>query len=128
MKAGPPKAEEWAALRQELARQAGIVVFIGGAKLNNGLPVIADGVESEFEFARAAGVFLLPIGATGGAAEKICNQLRDSELASKGSSAMRPTDKELKALSDTTAMATTEGRNSLVDLVFQIIDRVARVG
>ncbi|WP_236274025.1 hypothetical protein [Pseudomonas congelans] len=123
-----PKDKEWAALRQELARQAGIAIFIGGAKLSDGLPVPADGVEREFEFAKAAGVFVLPIGATGGTAEQISNQLQGSELPSKGSSPMRPTDKELKALADPAALATAEGRVALVNLVFQIIDRVARVG
>lgn len=128
LKAGIPKEKEWAALRKELARQAGIVIFIGGAKLRNGRPIPADGVEREFEFAKSAGVFLLPIGATGGAAQNICNRLRDSELPSKGTQAVRPTDKELKALSDTTAMTTKEGRDSLVVMVFQIIDRISRVG
>lgn len=128
LQAGAPKDKEWAALRQELARQAGIAIFIGGAKLSDGLPVPADGVEREFEFAKAAGVFVLPIGATGGTAEQISNQLQGSELPSKGSSPMRPTDKELKALADPAALATAEGRVALVNLVFQIIDRVARVG
>lgn len=121
-----PNNEEWAALRLELARQAGIAIFVGGAKLAGDKLQVAQGVEQEFEVAKGAGVFLLPVGASGGAAKKISDLLVGSELSSSGREAVRPTDKELKSLADPGLLNSKEGRRKLVSLVFEIIDRVAR--
>jgi hypothetical protein len=118
--------EEWAALRLELARQAGIAIFIGGAKLAGDKLEVAQGVEQEFEVAKAEGVFLLPIGASGGAAQKISDLLLGSELSSSGLDAVRPTDKELKVLSAPVLLDNKEGRRKLVSLVFEIIGRIDR--
>ncbi|MRH00685.1 SIR2 family protein [Xanthomonas sontii] len=119
-----PNEAEWAALRVELARQAGIAVFIGGAKLIDGALEVAHGVEQEFRVAKDAGVFLLPVGSTGAAAKKISDYLLGSGLASSGQNAQRPTDDELNALSDRSLLANKEGRHNLVSLVFKIVDRI----
>ncbi|MCY1557174.1 hypothetical protein D9M68_940030 [compost metagenome] len=87
---------------------------------------VAQGVKQEFEVAKDAGVFLLPVGASGGAAQKISDLLSGSELSSSGQGAVRPTDKELKALSAPGLLDSKEGRQKLVSLVFEIIDRIAR--
>ncbi len=121
-----PNNEEWAALRLELARQAGITIFIGGAKMNGENLEVAQGVEQEFEVSKAAGIFILPVGASGGAARKISDLLLGSELPSSGQDAVRPNDEELKVLSNPTLLKNKEGRLHLVSLVFEIIDRVAR--
>lgn len=120
-----PNDEEWAALRLELARQAGIAIFIGGAKLVGDVLKVAQGVEQEFKVAKHAGVFLLPVGATGGAAQKISDQLLGSELALSGRDAQRPTDDELRELSAPDLLDSKGGRSKLVSLVFKIIDRLA---
>ncbi|MDO9328844.1 MAG: SIR2 family protein [Pseudomonas sp.] len=121
-----PNDEEWNALRRELARQAGIAIFLGGAKLNNGMLEPAKGVLQEFRFAQDDGVFLLPIGATGGAAKEISDQLIRSPYSSSGTDALRPTDKELSALADPTLLPSKKGRDLLVNTIFKIIDRVAK--
>lgn len=83
-------------------------------------------MEQEFEVAKEAGVFLLPVGASGGAAQKISDLLVGSELASSGKDAVRPTDKELRSLAAPELLDNKEGRRKLVSLVFEIIDRIAR--
>lgn len=119
-----PNEEEWAALRLELARQAGIAIFIGGAKLAGNKLEIALGVIREFNVAKTEGVFLLPVGASGGAAQKISDLLLRSKLSSSGQDAVRPTNKELEVLSDAELLASKEGRHKLVSLLFEIINRI----
>ncbi|WP_240655039.1 SIR2 family protein [Croceicoccus ponticola] len=50
-----PDQAQWASLRAELARIAGVVVFVGGMKIDpaSGAQVVAGGVFEEFEAARA---------------------------------------------------------------------------
>lgn len=98
-----PDREQWAALRAELARLSGVAVFIGGKKASNGTMKVADGVLDEFEAAKKAGAFLLPIGATGGAAERIAKELVGSDLAPRGKAAQRPSNDDLRALADKSA-------------------------
>ena len=119
----PANRAQWTALREELARLSGAVIFVGGAKTVDGTIVIADGVLEEARLAEAAGAFLLPIGATGGAARQLTEQLIGSRLACDGFGAQRPTDDELRALSDE---STSTG--DLVDLVGTILKRVGKAG
>lgn len=95
-----PDRAQWAALRAELARIAGVVIFVGGMKIDpaTGSPMIAGGVLDEFEAAKAAKCFIIPIGATGGAASQISDSLIGSAIDASGHDAMRPTDDELKEL------------------------------
>lgn len=122
-----PNTENWAALRQELARQAGVAIFIGGTKWENDAAKDSDGVMKEFDAALEAGVFLLPIGASGGMAEKITRKLIASSIESSGANQMRPTDEELTSLLDADAITSSDKRRKLVNLVFKIIERVTRV-
>jgi hypothetical protein len=92
--------DQWQVLRQELAHLAGPLVVIGGAKLQNSVLTPADGVREEVRIAQAAGSFLLPIGATGGAAEELARELRGSSIPRGEGPAWRPADDELDALSD----------------------------
>mgnify|MGYP001043158374 FL=1 len=115
--------DRWRALRAELARHAGIVVFLGGLKSEAGTEVIADGVKEEFELAQTAGSFLLPIGAFSGAAEAIGRELLGSATPSTGPKASRPTDDELRVLSDVDATD-----DELLSTVRAILDRLAKVG
>jgi hypothetical protein len=64
---------------------------------------VADGVLDEFKAAKKAGAFLLPIGATGGAAERIAKELVGSDLAPRGKAAQRPSNDDLRALADKSA-------------------------
>ena len=121
LKGKPANKVQWTALREELARLSGAVVFVGGAKNAGGETIVADGVLQEAKLAEAAGAFLLPVGATGGAAKQIADSLVGSPLASAGQNAMRPTDDELRALGDTTADTGT-----LISAVAAVLKRVSK--
>lgn len=95
-----PNENHWGLLRQELARLAGTVIFVGGLKEDDGTLVEARGVHQEREIAEKRGAFLLPIGASGGAARTIARSLIGSKLADTGSTAQRPTDAQLARLMD----------------------------
>lgn len=112
---------QWTALRRELARQAGIVIFLGGAKAKDGKLVPASGVLEEFSLAEAAGAFLLPVAVTGGAAKEIADRLLGSSLPATGANATRPTDAELRQLSDPALP-----RDILVKNIFDILKRIAK--
>lgn len=116
-----PDRQHWAELRSELARLAGIVVFVGGAKIESGGLVSATGVLEERALADDRGAFLLPVGATGGAASVIADELLTSALPSTGSNARRPTDDELRTLSDASATP-----DQLADAVLKIVKRISR--
>lgn len=115
--------DQWRALRAELARHAGIVLFLGGLKSEAGALVVADGVMEEFELSRAADSFLLPIGAFGGAAEAVGRELLGSATPATGPEASRPNDGELRVLSD--ASSTDD---ELLATVRAILDRQAKAG
>lgn len=116
-----PDKAQWNALRAELARIAGIVIFIGGMKidLDEGTSLIASGVLEEFEAAKAANCFVIPIGSTGGAAAQISDSLVGSSLASTGHNAMRPTDEELKDLARPNITP-----HEILELVTSILTRI----
>lgn len=114
-----PDRSQWTALRSELARQAGVVIFLGGARVDGNSLVVSTGVMEEFALARDAGTFLLPVGATGGAAHEISKQLQGSALVTTGPDAMRPTDEELESLSDSSL-----DHEALLVRVANILDRL----
>lgn len=119
--AEPPNRAQWRMLRKDLARLSGTVVFIGGLKNDGGAAVEADGVHEEFEIARAQGAFLLPIGATGGAAESIAKTLIGSSVPSAGQEKQRPLDAEIQVLLDK-----TKTRHELLWDVMAILKSVGR--
>lgn len=114
-----PDAASWTALRKELARQAGIAIFIGGAKLEGGNLVPAPGVAEEYALALESGAFLLPIGGTGGSAREIAEKLIGSDLPSSGEDAVRPTDQELQHL-----MNPDIGRQDILKCIESIAGRL----
>jgi hypothetical protein len=92
-----PNREQWAALRAEMARIAGAIVFVGGAKIEGGNIVAANGVRAELEAALAAGAFLVPIGSTGGMAKLIAEELLDARGSGR-QLAPRPSKQDLRTL------------------------------
>lgn len=116
-----PNAARWTALRKELARQAGGVIFIAGVKREGNALVTAGGVIEEYEAALEVGSFLLPIGATGGAAQEIAEQLIGSEIESSGPKARRPTDDELGVL-----LSPEAARNVVLDCIDSIVTRLTK--
>lgn len=122
-----PDKAHWTALRTELANRAGVVIFVGGLKVDASGLVEAPGVLEEYELAKETGAFLLPIAATGYAAQSISNTLKGSTLLAAGNKAQRPTDAELEALSDPALLANDSGRDQLLDVVFAILARISKV-
>ncbi|WP_286951511.1 MULTISPECIES: SIR2 family protein [Brevundimonas] len=114
-----PDGSKWTMLRRELARQAGTVIFVGGAKHDGGDLIVADGVMEEFEIAREAGVFLLPVGATGGAAAEIAQRLIGSDIAIDGPALARPSDDELRLLLDSGT-----DQKTIVEAIAAILNRI----
>jgi len=61
--------------REDMIQQAGICIFVGGMRQGtNGLEIAA-GVLQEYEIARALGKVIVPVAASGGAAEEIWKRL-----------------------------------------------------
>lgn len=113
---------QWTALRTEMARLAGVTIFLGGLKTDKGASVVADGVMEEFALAQTAGSFILPIGSFGGAAEQIAKKLIGASAPPDGPKASRPKDDELIALSDPSA-----SDKQILATVRAILDRLAKV-
>ncbi|MBY3526766.1 SIR2 family protein [Rhizobium laguerreae] len=111
---------QWTALRSEMARMSGVSIFLGGLKMDAVAPIAAGGVIEEFELARAAGSFVLPIGAFGGAAEQIARGLVGSAIPYSGPRPGRPLDEEINTLMDIDATDT-----KLLATVKSILDRLA---
>lgn len=66
----------YARYRESMIQQAGVCIFIGGEKSDEeGNSVLADGVIKEFDIATRLGRIIVPIGCTGGAAQKIWAKL-----------------------------------------------------
>lgn len=61
----------WEDYRQEIISHAGIALFLLGNKERDGDLVSADGVLREFQIATEQGIAVIPIGATGSAAEHL---------------------------------------------------------
>lgn len=118
---GGPKPEDWSSLRHEMARQAGVIVVVGGAKRENGRLVSAGGVLEEVAMARAAGALVIPIGGTGHAAQEVSDSLYGSSLPSDGRDAVRPTDDELQKLADPSAP-----NSEIAELVLRILSRTRK--
>ena len=118
---GVADRSQWNQLRQELARLAGVAVFVGGTKNANGPLIEADGVIAEFEACLANGLFLVPIGATGGAAKTIATKLIGSSLSSSGAARQRPSDDDLVALSDEKLTS-----SELAELAIKIVKSFAK--
>lgn len=68
---GQERQEFYRRYREDLVRQAGSCIFIGGVKIEEGRTVTATGVISEYEMLKKLGRIPIPIGATGGAAQEI---------------------------------------------------------
>jgi len=68
---GLDRQEYYRRYREDLVHQAGVCVYIGGVKLDEGSLVTANGVVTEYEMLRRLARTPIPIGATGGAAAEI---------------------------------------------------------
>ncbi|BCP51960.1 hypothetical protein K32_05770 [Kaistia sp. 32K] len=65
--------ELWETYRKEIISHAGIALFLFGNKYSGDDVISADGVVREFEIARQQGLVVIPVGATGAAANALAN-------------------------------------------------------
>jgi len=61
--------------REDMIRQAGVCIFVGGLRRSDAGLEVAPGVLEEFEIARASGRVLIPVRSSGGASEVIWNRI-----------------------------------------------------
>ncbi|RKG63927.1 hypothetical protein D7V80_28840 [Corallococcus sp. CA054B] len=61
--------------RKEMLEGVGFIILITGTKLVDETPILSPGCREEYELARARGVYPIPIGATGGVAEQVWNEI-----------------------------------------------------
>ena len=110
--------EQWRLLRTEMAQLAGAIVVVGGTKHNHeGSVIVADGVLKEVEIGLERGKLIIPIGSTGGAAEKVAQQLIKMETHDSNGNRLRPDDADIEYL-----MRNDLSENEMVKKIFRIIE------
>lgn len=114
-----PKPAHWAALRQEMARVSGTVIFLGGAKDGDGKTLVADGVLAEFEAANKADCNLLPVSCTGQAAAVISTLDTNRVKTGVASASRWPTSQELAQLAE------KESPELVVQRVMKVLKRMS---
>jgi hypothetical protein len=112
---GADAQKQWENYRQEMIAHAGTAVFIFGNKVQAGSVVPAGGVRREFEIAKANGLLLIPVGATGYTAQELWQEITDNFES------YYPTHPELKGLFAVLGDASDSKR--LVDTVIDIINK-----
>jgi hypothetical protein len=90
-------------------------VFLFGNKLQAGSVAPANGVRREFEIAKANGLLLIPVGATGYTAQELWHEITDNFER------YYPTHPELKELFAVLGDASDSKR--LIDTVIDIINK-----
>lgn len=68
----------WTDYRKDMILHAGIALSLFGNKLDGDQIIPSNGMREEFEIAKAEGLFLLPVGATGFMAKELWEEVRDS--------------------------------------------------
>jgi hypothetical protein len=72
------RKRQWTAYREDMLAHAGVALFIFGNKRDSaGNVVPADGMEEEFRLAHRKGLFVLPVGCTGGTAAALHQRVLD---------------------------------------------------
>jgi hypothetical protein len=112
---GPDAQKQWEGYRQEMIAHAGTAVFIFGNRPEAGSVVPAGGVRREFEIAKANGLLLIPIGATGYMAQELWKEIVDNF------DSFYPAHPELKPLFVLLSDASDSKR--LIDTVVDIINK-----
>lgn len=71
-----PLKEMWSNYRHNIISDSGICVFLFGNKIENGEVVLASGMLEEFKIAKKMNKLIIPVGSTGGTAEKIFEEMK----------------------------------------------------
>lgn len=72
---GEKGAATWKAYREDMISYAGVAIFLFGNKIEGGKLVPSNGMRNEFEIAKAQGLKLIPIGATGYMAQELWTEM-----------------------------------------------------
>lgn len=112
---GADAQKQWEYYRQEMIAHAGVAVFVFGNKQEAGKVVPANGVRREFEIAKAKGLLLIPIGATGFVAKELWEEI------TKNFGTYYPEHATLKPLFEGLGDASNHQR--LIDTVIEIINK-----
>jgi hypothetical protein len=75
---GGNRSALWTDYRKDMIVHAGIALFLFGNKLVGNQISLSNGMREEFEIARAEGLFLLPVGATGSMAKELWDEVSGS--------------------------------------------------
>ncbi|CQR45868.1 hypothetical protein BN1058_00108 [Paraliobacillus sp. PM-2] len=73
---GKTLKELWTEYRKDMINDAGVMLFLFGNKESDGKTVEANGMIEEFQIAKELNKFIIPIGSTGYATEKIFNEVK----------------------------------------------------
>ena len=112
---GADAQKQWEYYRQEMIAHAGVAVFVFGNKQEAGKVVPANGVRREFEIAKAKGVLLIPIGATGFVAKELWEEI------TKNFGTYYPEHAALKPLFED--LGDPSNHQRLIDTVIEIINK-----
>ncbi|MBI3869850.1 MAG: SIR2 family protein [Verrucomicrobia bacterium] len=107
-------------IREQLVKESGVTIFIAGNKLDRttGKVVLADGVMQEFALAKANSHLLIPVPATGGAANEIWNEIKASPDKFYGAVDLRA---EFAVLEDT-----SKSETEWVEAIFSVIKKTRK--
>ena len=115
---GMTREQFWRKYREDMLGRAGFAIFLSGNKLDEatGNTVIANGVFEEFDIAKQFGLYPIPIGATGHAAQQIWKEVYGKLDKFYPSQGVKKHFETLNNANKTNA--------ELVDAIFAIIKRV----
>ena len=117
---GQDKKTIWNKYRKDMLDYSGISIFLFGNRLNYGEVISSGGVREEFEIARAKGLFLLPVGATGYMAEELWKEMNaDFDK-------FNPNCSELIKNKFTLIGDKSKSSTDLIQLIIEIIDEITK--
>ncbi|SHL50919.1 SIR2 family protein [Fibrobacter sp. UWH4] len=114
------KERLWKSYREEMCDESGIQIVLFGRKINEKKEVVnADGVKKEFDIAHQKGLFIIPIGSTGGMTNVIWNEIcKEMEEFGYNSDFLKTKLKKLGELDY------VKNKAELVDCVLEIVNDV----
>jgi hypothetical protein len=74
---GKTLKELWTEYRKEMITDAGVMIFMFGNKLVDGKIVEANGMIEEYQIAKEKDKYIIPVGSTGFATDRIFNEIKD---------------------------------------------------
>lgn len=69
------RRELYTRYRQDTVERVGFIVLVAGTKLKDGEVTLSEGCREEYELARARGIYPVPVGATGGVAKQVWDEV-----------------------------------------------------